>query len=273
MNRLLLTLALIAAFALAGCGPAPAPAIDTEATIQAAVGATLAARPTDTPAPTDTPTPTDTPIPTSTPTQPPTKTPVPEPTLTPTPSGPLMEILSMSDYVDDIGYLHIVGEVENLSEQQAFEFVKAIATLYDDNNNVVGTEYSFTLLEVLLPGEKSPFDITTDQFEGTTQYKVQIDASPAKILPRTDLKILSTNDTIDDIGYWHVAGEVQNTGTTPAEFVKVIVTARNAKKEVVDVGYTYTDLDPIPPGGESPFKVSIKNNEDIDTYTVIVQGQ
>jgi hypothetical protein len=257
-------------FIISACSSAPPP--NVEATVQAAVAATQAAQPTNTPTPkpTVTPVPTNTPAPTDTPAS--TSTPKP-PTLTPTPSGPLMEILSLNDYVDRAGYLHIVGEVENLSDQQAFEFIKAIATLYDDSGNVVGSEYTYTLLEVLLPGEKSPFDITTNQFENTTRYEVQIDANPARTAPRTDLDILSTSDNIDDIGYWHVTGEVENTGSTPAQFIKVILTARDVNKEVVDVGYSYTSLDTIPPGGKSPFEISIVDNEDIDTYTVQVQGQ
>ncbi len=76
MRTRLAILLLVMVFVTA-CGSA-APSVDTEATVQAAVSATLAARPTDTPPPK----PTDTPLPTSTSTTAPTDT--PEPTDTPT---------------------------------------------------------------------------------------------------------------------------------------------------------------------------------------------
>ncbi len=96
-KKCLASLGLVAVLILSGCGAAPTPAIDTGATVQAAVNATLTAQPTntatpeptDTPVPTNTPTPTETPVPTNTPIPPtntPTETPTKEPTNTPTPT-------------------------------------------------------------------------------------------------------------------------------------------------------------------------------------------
>ena len=96
----LLVLLVTFSLPLTACGATPTP--DLEATVQAAVSATLAAQPTgalapqpaDTPTPTDTPqaTATSTPTPTATYTPEPTATPMdtstPEPTATPTPVPP-----------------------------------------------------------------------------------------------------------------------------------------------------------------------------------------
>lgn len=94
------TLLVLISLLLAACGGTTAtPTPDLEATVQAAIAATQAAQPTDTPVPeptatpqptdtpmpTDTPAPTDTPVPTDTPTLKPTDTPGPTPTPTETP--------------------------------------------------------------------------------------------------------------------------------------------------------------------------------------------
>ncbi len=79
MNRLPFFLFVLVV--LAACG---APAVNTEATVQAAVEATLAAQPTAT----ATPEPTATPVPTNTPTATPTDTPAPTSTATSTPTEP-----------------------------------------------------------------------------------------------------------------------------------------------------------------------------------------
>jgi hypothetical protein len=52
-------------------------------------------------------------------------------------------ILSQSTYTDNIGAVHIVGEVINESPVTA-KFVKIIVTFYDAYNQVVGTDNTYT---------------------------------------------------------------------------------------------------------------------------------
>jgi hypothetical protein len=67
-------------------------------------------------------------------------------------------ILSHSTYVDSTGNLHIVGEVINESFQ-SLRFVQIIATFYDSNNSVIGTDFTFTSPSTIPPGQRAPFDI------------------------------------------------------------------------------------------------------------------
>jgi hypothetical protein len=91
----------------------------------------------------------------------------------PPPSGPLYPIpsfpapgfnyqspvlVSQSSYYDNIGSLHIVGEVINQSPVTA-RFVEIIATFYNANNQVIGTDFAFTEPTDLVPGQRAPFDI------------------------------------------------------------------------------------------------------------------
>jgi hypothetical protein len=78
-------------------------------------------------------------------------------TLLPT-SNYLPNILSRSTYTDSVGTLHIVGEVVNQSPITA-RFVKIIATLYNANNQVIGTDFAYTQPSDLAPGQRAPFHI------------------------------------------------------------------------------------------------------------------
>jgi hypothetical protein len=49
-------------------------------------------------------------------------------------------------------------EVENKSPNVA-EYVEVIGTLYDNNNKIVGTSFTFTEPSDLAVGEKAPFDL------------------------------------------------------------------------------------------------------------------
>ena len=196
-----------------------------------------------------------------------TSTPEPTP-IPPTPSPPELEILSHQSYTDS-GWFHIVGEVQNNSDT-AIGFVKIVATLYDDAGNVVGTDFTYTELVVIPAGSRSPFVTGTDEYEGVTQYKLQTQGSPAN-LPREDLVILS-HSHYEDAGWLHVRGEVQNTGDTPAEFVKVVITLYDAAGNVIGTDFTYTDLDTVPAGGTSPFETGTDHYPGFDHYEIQVQG-
>ena len=67
-------------------------------------------------------------------------------------------VLSHSSYVDNFGYFHLVGEVENVGSQNT-ETNKITATFFDNEGNVVVTASCYTYLDILKPGQNSPFEI------------------------------------------------------------------------------------------------------------------
>lgn len=158
MNKSLISiLFLLVTLVISACAGTPTP--DVEATAQAALKATEASQPTDTPVPptdTSTPQPTDTPVPptntpvptntpipatdtpesTSTPTPvPPTDTPTPEPepdppTATPTPAGPTAEeyFVKGLDYFDQEKWSEAIIEFQEAIRIDP-EFSRAYAAL------------------------------------------------------------------------------------------------------------------------------------------------
>jgi hypothetical protein len=70
-----------------------------------------------------------------------------------------ISILSSSSFTDDIGYYHIVGEVKNNSPTDSMNYVKITSTFYDDTGKVVGTDFTYSNVDVLRPAEKSSFEI------------------------------------------------------------------------------------------------------------------
>src|SRR5688572_22733179 len=71
-----------------------------------------------------------------------------------------VDILSTSTYRSSIGSLHLVGEVAN-NTQSTVEFVKVIVSYYAADGALVATDYTYTEMDELGPGETSPFDILT----------------------------------------------------------------------------------------------------------------
>lgn len=70
----------------------------------------------------------------------------------------VLKVLSSNSFIYSLGYLRIVGEIQN-GTPESVTYVKATATFYDKNNNVVATDYSFTSPSDLGPGDKALFKI------------------------------------------------------------------------------------------------------------------
>lgn len=217
--------------------------------------------PTPTTAPTSTPTTEETPTPTATsevtsiPTLAPTPTPLPTPTPTPvTTKEP--EILSHTSYVDDLGYFNVVGEVKNTLSSNV-NYVKITATFYDAQKNVIGTDFTYTELDLLTPNQKSPFELSSypDTIDPSS-YKLKVSYSETGNEPVSGLQILSHTAKIDDLGYHEIVGEVENAGARESTYVKVVCTYYNAKGEVIGTDFTYTDPDVIDAGDSAPFELS-----------------
>jgi hypothetical protein len=68
-----------------------------------------------------------------------------------------LQILSHNSYTDSVGFMHVVGEVQNNSPTAA-TFVKVTGTFYN-NNQVVGTQFTYTTPSDIGAGQKAPFDL------------------------------------------------------------------------------------------------------------------
>lgn len=85
-----------------------------------------------------------------------TEQPKPSSMLDSSPNG--LQILSDNLFTDSVGYLHVVGEVQNNSPTNA-QFVQVIGTFYDNNNQVVGTQFTYTNPSEIDAGGKAPFEL------------------------------------------------------------------------------------------------------------------
>ena len=76
-------------------------------------------------------------------------------------------------HYEEGGLLFVGGEVQNTGDSSA-EFVEVIITLYDAAGNVVGTGFTYTFIETIPPGGKSPFETAIGHYPGFDHYEISI---------------------------------------------------------------------------------------------------
>ncbi len=167
-------------------------------------------------------------------------------------------VLNDQEILDDNGIYHVLGEVENTGETPVTS-VNITAAGYDQSGNVLASSSTNADLTVILPREKSPFDIvlTSIDFEKDVyNYSLSITFSEANPVIRT-LKILSNTKYTDSAGFIYVDGILTNTGTGIAANVRVIATFYDSKGFVVWVNEEYSEPHDLLSGAHASFEVLV----------------
>ena len=165
------------------------------------------------------------------------------------------KILQTNSYVDSIGYLHVIGIVQNDGTEN-LEYVEIDATFYDKNNNVVGSNFTYTYIDILAPEQKSPFDVFISKPQNYDHYKLSLSYDKTYDEPFSGLKIQGVTHHTDNYGYYYIDGEVKNTNTTKAKYVEVVATLYDSTGKIIYADFTFTNSD-IPPGQTSSFEFMI----------------
>ena len=204
----------------------------------------------------------------------PTVSPIPLPTSTATPSVPSLEVVAGRDYIS-YDYLHVVGEVIN-NTGEWFDFVEVVATFYDSDNKVLGSDFSYIALDKLPPHGKGVFDLVSDvggAVDLVASYKLQVQGNEGAAPPYQDLDVRVDRE-YSEYDYYHLVGEVENVGDLNCEFTEIIAGFYNADGVILAVDFTYAEMDLIPAGGSSPFDLVTGDlDEGYDHYEVWVQCQ
>ncbi len=133
-----------------------------------------------------------------------------------------VEILSHTGYIDSLDFYNVVGEVQNVGDQ-AVKYVRITATFYDSSDAVVDTSFTYSSLDVILAGRKSPFSITlldTIQSAKVDHYSLSVSSFSTTVTIEEGLEILSHNSYTGALGWMHIVGEIENVATGGATYVK-----------------------------------------------------
>jgi hypothetical protein len=172
-------------------------------------------------------------------------------------------------YVDETKIMHVLGEVRNDSDS-AVRNVLITISFYDRDGNLLD-EFSRTpALQVINPGESSPFDIlyidqsTVDSVANFTMSAQGQDAE----LKEKQLEIISSNSRLDVLGVYYINAAARNNGPEDAANAIMIATLYDRDGRVVAIGKALAgdgrrNLN-MTAGSEAPFSVVVTDK--LQTY-------
>lgn len=170
------------------------------------------------------------------------------------PDAVLLGLVSDNNYTDDFNTLTIVGEVRNDSNLDVGQTDIAVM-FYDVAGAIIGTASGTTMLDVIPPGEKSPFIITLTRPAGLASHSLRAVGRPVVPEQGSQLTVTDVKRFEDDAGFFHVKGTIENVGSTTARRVKVGVVIYNRDNRVINVGFTYTNPPKLVPGQTASYEV------------------
>ena len=176
-------------------------------------------------------------------------------------SSPFFTVNSTSQYVDEFGYLYVLGEISNESEQPMVN-ITLKATFFDSEGQVLGEYYRHPEISVINPDEISPFEIiyldpsTSDKvkdFKIATFYQT----GNEHYTKPENLFIESVNSRLDFTGFYYINGKIKNQGSENANNVTVVATVYDRNGNVIGLTKSITEPFVILPKETAAFGLAV----------------
>ena len=208
-----------------------------------------------------------------------------------------IKVVSYSYYVDNLGYLDVVGEVQNMGPNTVNP-VFMTGSVYSSSGTDLSDSYCQVWVLYLAPQQEAPFYMefqppsSTGVWQTQDISKVALTVSIANATSSyqyPDLKVTSSSGSIGNTGNYNgvyeVNGVIQNYGSQTATNITVAATFYNATGTVVAVGNTY-DMSgtfltsSLAPSATISFQVPafdlnqlvVPSSEKIHSYSLLIQA-
>jgi hypothetical protein len=179
-------------------------------------------------------------------------------------------------YIGDDGSFHVVGEIQNNLESPLNQVIVSI-TLYDENNDVVMTKETSSLVNTIMPKMKGPFDfIFTDIRPSQIKaYSLDLDYSISEPKGQV-IGIASSEMSMDSHNNLIISGNVENNGETTANMVAVITTLYDRNGNVAAVSRIHPEPDYLSSEDDTFFIVSVldkKQISEVTDYAIVAESE
>ena len=179
-----------------------------------------------------------------------------------------------SAYVDAVGYLHIVGEVEN-NTRDYLRFVKISANVFDNSERLLDTAFTYAYLDNLPAGDRTCFHILLEEPAGWAYYRFEPPSYWTDGRPLPNLVVSNDSGSYDSTyGWYEILGQVRNDHGRRVEYVSPVGTLYDTPGTVLGCDFTYVNSTHLDPGQTSSFKMNLSGRDyaGVSSYRVQVDG-
>jgi len=175
----------------------------------------------------------------------------------PLPAEVMLGLMGTNDYLDDLGNLHLIGEVHNDMAHDVAQ-IRVRVTFYDDAGSVLEAVTGSALLDLLAPGQRSPFVIVWENPGAWKRFSLRATARSTTERAQEGLTIVHSYARLDENGLYHVLGTIKNDGLTTAYYVGVVVSLYDSFGKVSNAGFAHASPSRVPPGTAASFDCSFE---------------
>jgi len=187
-----------------------------------------------------------------------------------------VSIQNDQQYIGDDGALHIVGEIKNNLESPLNQ-INIHVTLFDENKQLIAIEETSSLVNIIMPGMKGPFDLvlTNSDAKKTKSYTLELDYKISH--PKNQVIDISESElSRDNHNNLIITGIVTNKGDITANTVAVIATLYDKEGNVAAVSRIHPEPDYLRVDDTAFFVVVIPDKiqtSEINDYTLIAESE
>ncbi len=180
-----------------------------------------------------------------------------------------------TNYTNSINYLHIIGEVQN-NTSNYLKYVKLSANIFDSNDNLLDTSFTFSSLDILAPHQKTCFDISFSQPVNWSYFQFETPTYHEDNTSIPQLTVYNHSGSYEQTyGWYRVIGLVKNNSNETVRYVQPIATLYNSAGKVIDCDYTFVNGTDLDSNESSSFEMTFTGRDnyiDASTYKLQVDG-
>ncbi|HEU4605451.1 MAG TPA: CFI-box-CTERM domain-containing protein [Nitrososphaera sp.] len=172
-------------------------------------------------------------------------------------------------YVDETRILHVLGEIRNESDT-AMRNVLIRASFYDSEGNLLDEFQRVPAMQVINPGESSPFEILyIDSQTAGDVANFTMSATGQVTGPKEKaLTVIPSNSRLDILGTYYINAAARNEGQETADNAIMIATLYDSGGRVIAIGKALAEAgrgsSNITAGSQAPFGIAI--TQKLQTY-------
>ncbi len=184
--------------------------------------------------------------------------PSPTPRASPHPAEIVLGLMGTNDFLDELGDLHVVGEVHNDSTDNVDE-IRVRMIFYDEDGNILEESTGSPLLDLLVPGQRTPFAVTWRDPGAWERFSLRATGRLTTERPAEGIEVVHSYARLDDAGLYHVVGTLRNDGTATGYYVKAVVSLYDSLGKIFNAGFSYAEPARIAPGMTASFDCAFEH--------------